>query len=672
MISHSFLRFLLFVAFVLPRGGAQAQSLPANKIPEGSSYQGHLERLSQEPHPAGSQANERVRDYIAQTMSQWGWKTELHSYEVLLSSAPTQSGLEIVKPLRMPLNQWEYILEEDPYSQHPLLTKGYNTWSGSGDVTAEVVYAHYGRKEDFEELERRGIAVKGKIVLARYGGNFRGFKAKFAEAQGAVGLVIFTDPKDSGYSRGPVYPEGVQFSASAIQRGSLLTLDYPGDPLTPFVAALPAGEFQGQRLSAEEVGLHQIPVLPIGYGAAQEILSRMQGLPVPAEWQGGLPMTYRLEGGQGLKLRLFVEQRPQLMPIHNVVGTWEGTVFPEEKIILGCHYDAWTYGTADPNSGTALLLLLAENLAKRRALGWQPMRTLQLVHWDAEEQGLMGSTEWVEQWGEELRQTVVAYINLDAAVTGPHFYAAASPSLKTVLQEAVAEVLGDSVAEDLKIGNLGGGSDHIGFYMHLGIPSLSMGMGGPYLYHTAYDNLHFYRKFIDSTDYLGEQMEQICRSLTLRLSEAPLLAYDPARYGLDLTRHFEDFQKQWQKKRGEVPSLPLTEARLYALQQRTQLLGEKIQQKAFPEQLWETLNASLKQWESCFYYEGGMPFGAWYRSLYASTDPYSGYSAWILPPLQYALEEGSAESLAHWDSVYALSLDCLLEKCEQLLSLLEE
>ena len=662
----------LTLVLLMFSGSLAAQKIPFNTTAKESSYHRHLEAMCTDPHPAGTLANEKVRDYIAQNLQDWGWHTEIHSYDVYLSPPPTQSGIEIVKPIRMPLNQWEYIVEEDSFSEHSMLTKGYNSWSGSGDITGEVIYANYGRLEDFEKLRSLGVEIEGKIVLARYGGNFRGFKAKFAEAYGALGLIIFTDPTDSGYSRGLVYPEGVQFSASAIQRGSLLTLDYPGDPLTPFVAALPAEEFQGQRLSLKEVGLHQIPVLPIGYGSAQEILSRMQGRPVPAEWQGGLPMTYRLEGGKDLQVRMFVEQKPGITPIHNVVATWEGSEFPEEKIILGCHYDAWTYGAADPNSGTALLLLLAENLARLKNQGWQPKRTLQLLHWDAEEQGLMGSTEWVEQWGPELQNSVIAYINLDAAVTGPNFYAAASPSLKTVIEEIVAGAKGEAQGTPLQIGNLGGGSDHIGFYMHLGIPSLSMGMGGGYLYHTAYDNLHFYKKFIDSTGLLGGQMEEICRELALRLSDSPLLPLDPTRYGKDLVQHFENFEQQWLKELGQKPQLSLSRERLSLLVEKTLPLRQKLLGSQFTQEQLGRINPALREWESCFYYEQGMPFGSWYRSLYASSDPYSGYSSWVLPPLQLALFNRETEAVETWDKVYAQALDCLIEKCEQLLSLLEE
>jgi N-acetylated-alpha-linked acidic dipeptidase len=288
-----------------------------------------------------------------------------------------------------------------------------------------------------------------------------------------------------------VYPEGPYFNASTIQRGSLLTVDFTGDPLTPFEPALPLdGKKKVKRLKPSEVGLHTIPVLPIAYGEAQKIMSQMTGAPVPLAWQGGLPFTYRLEGGSHLKVRVKVDQPINYTRVANVVGTLKGAELPDEWIILGCHFDAWGFGATDPNSGTAMLLSLSESLGKLAAQGYRPKRSIMIAHWDAEEHGVIGSSEWVEQLSDELGAKAIAYMNFDGGVSGKNFGASASPTLKKLITEASKAVdypytdqslfdFWKRGAAEPSIGNLGGGSDHIAFYMHVGVPSLSGGAGGP-------------------------------------------------------------------------------------------------------------------------------------------------------------------------------------------------
>ncbi|MFN3589833.1 MAG: M28 family peptidase, partial [Spirosomataceae bacterium] len=453
-----------------------------------SRFRTHLTALTSAPHPAGSAQNEKVRDYLVETMEKAGWKSTVYPYDILLPKEPGYSAVSVVTPVRIPLNNQEYVLPEDPYSAHPDLWPGWNAWSGAGNVTAEVVYANYGTKADFERLEKEGIDLKGKIVLARYGGNFRGYKAKFAEQYGAAGLIIYTDPADAGYMKGLVYPQGVFYNESSIQRGSLLTLDFTGDALTPFEPALPLdGTKKIKRLNQEEVGLHTIPVTSLPYGSVKEIFARMTGKPVPAGWQGGLPYTYRLTGGADLKVNLNVQQKKDMVRVYDVIGKWEGTENPDEWIIMGCHYDAWSFGSTDPNSGTAMMLALAESMNKLAQQGIKPKRSILIGHWDAEEHGVIGSTEWVEQMHDELKAKAVTYINLDAAVSGRNFGASASPSMKQVILETTQKISFPDSSKTLfdvwkggkkqepSIGNLGGGSDHIAFYMHVGIPSLNAG-----------------------------------------------------------------------------------------------------------------------------------------------------------------------------------------------------
>ncbi|MCH7403031.1 M28 family metallopeptidase [Belliella kenyensis] len=650
-------------------------------------FKTHLTAITSDPHPAGSAANEKVKDYLVESMKGSGWDVKIHPYDVYLSQNPGESIVEIVLPKRIPLNQQEDVLTEDPFSSHPNLGKGWNAFSGSGDVTAEVVYANYGTKADFEKLKALGIDVKGKIVLARYGGNFRGFKAKFAEEAGAAGLLIYTDPGDSGYMRGLTYPSGIYYNETSIQRGSLLTVDWTGDALTPFEPALPLDAKQKiKRLDPKDVGLHTIPVTAIPYGSARLILEKMKGSPVPAGWQGGLPFTYRLEGDQNLQVRLKVEQKREFVRANNVIGTLKGSELPDEWIILGCHYDAWSFGSTDPNSGTAMLLALSESLGKMAKEGNIPKRSILIAHWDAEEHGVIGSTEWVEQFRDELQTKAVAYINLDAAVSGRNFGMSSSPTLKNLIVEASKAVnFPDSSKtvyevwtkdkEEPSIGNLGGGSDHIAFYMHAGIPSLSGGASGPTLYHTNYDNLYFYEKFADPSFKMGGMMEQVVGIMTLRLANAPIIPYQISRYSRDLKIHFTNANEQIRKFDSNFSGFQRVQQSLEALEE-TQLELEKIMSDFLTEnnvdnkKALKDVNKILLSLEKSFLDPKGMYFGSWYRSIYASNDPFSGYASWILPGLQYEIELKSSERLDEWDIRYATAIEDLRNKLKNLIKLI--
>ncbi len=645
-------------------------------------FKTHLTTITSEPHPAGSEANERVKDYMVKTMKEAGWEVKVHPYDVYLSKEPGESLVEIIRPYRMPLNQQENIIEEDPYSGHPALWKGWNAFSGSGDVTAEVVYANYGTKADFDRLKALGIDTKGKIVLARYGGNFRGFKAKFAEAAGAAGLLIYTDPGDSGYTRGLTYPDGIFYNETSIQRGSLLTVDWTGDALTPFEPALPLDSKEKvKRLNPDDVGLHTIPVSSIPYASAKEIMALMKGQAVPNGWQGGLPFTYRLEGGEALKVRLKVDQKREFVRANNVVGTLKGSTNPDEWVILGCHYDAWSFGSTDPNSGTAMLLSLSETLGKLAKEGKQPKRSILIAHWDAEEHGVIGSTEWVEQFRDELGAKAVAYINLDAAVSGRNFGASSSPTLKKIIMESakavnfpdssktVFEVWARNQPEP-NIGNLGGGSDHIAFYMHAGIPSMSGGASGPTLYHTNYDNLHFYEKFADPTFKMGGAVEQLVGIMSLRLANAEVIPYQTTRYAKDLEVHFANADNQVKKFQKDFKGFEKSLEVIAALRVSAETLDQKIASKLASDgvdsKLQKSINRELLSLEKSFIDKKGMYFGAWYRSLYASNDPFSGYASWILPGIQYEIEMKSTDRLQEWDERYAAAMLDLKNKLDKL------
>jgi N-acetylated-alpha-linked acidic dipeptidase len=633
-----------------------------------TSFKKHLKKLTERPHVVGSETNEEVIRYIGEVMNNAGLEVVNYPYDVYLPNKPGTSLIEIVTPSREVLNQKEDIISDDPFTQDPLLWKGWNAFSGSGDVTAEVVYVNYGRKEDFETLKTLGIDVKGKIVLARYGGNFRGYKAKFAEANGAAGLIIFTDPKDSGFTKGLVYPNGPYYNPSTIQRGSLLTADFTGDPLTPFEPALPLdGKKKVKRLDPKDAQLHTIPVTPIGYGEAEKILGQMQGKVVPQSWQGGLPFTYRLEGGNSLTVRLKVEQKIDFVRATNVIGTLKGSEAPDEWIILGCHLDSWGFGATDPSSGTAMLISLSETLGKLKDQGYAPKRSILIGHWDAEEHGVIGSTEWVEQMRDQLNAKGVVYMNFDGAVSGKNFSAAAAPTLKKLLVETSKDVEYPYTNQSLyefwnktnqiepPIGNLGGGSDHIAFYMHVGVPSMSGGAGGPNVYHSNYDSFRFYEKFVDPEFQMGPMVEHMAGLMALRMANAEIIPYNLNRYAQDLKIHFTNAETKINSYDKEFDGFKLTADAIQKSLEKvsnelTLNIKSYLENDDFSKKELKNLNKQLIALEKSFISEKGMYFGSWFKSIYAASDPFSGYAAWILPGLEYEIALNSSERLQEWDS----------------------
>jgi len=657
-------------------------------LPSAAAFRAHLERITLDPHPFGSEANARVADYLARVMEGAGLEVARHEYDVYAPVGRPGVSVALVRPLRLPLNNQEYVLDEDPYSAHPAAGPGWNAYAATGDVTAEVVYANYGRREDFQKLAAIGVPLEGRIVLARYGGNYRGYKAKYAEEAGAAGLVIYSDPANGGFANGPVYPEGPHWNESTVQRGSIKTLPYPGDPLTPGEPALPLDSGRvASRLDPEEVALPRIPVTPLPYGSAAEILRRMEGDPVPKGWQGGLPFTYRLTGGPGLTVRLRVEQPCGWVRATDVVGRLRGAEVPDQWVILGCHYDAWTFGAADPNGGTAMLLTLAEALGELARQGHRPRRSILICHWDAEEFGIIGSTEWVEELRRDLAASAVAYINADMCVTGPRFGAAASPTLKGPIVEAARAVAHPdddrtvyehwlpAAGEDREpaVGNLGGGSDHVAFYTHVGIPAAALGMGGPSLYHSLYDSFAFFERFCDPQFAYGPAMARIDGILALRLANADLLPYDVGRYGADLALHVASLEKRAAELEVAVRLDSLRRA-VADLGAATGLMAAAreayLDRGSHPLAELTDLNRQLLALERGLLHEEGLQYNSWGRSLYAGPDPFSGYACWLLPGIRYELEAGDAAGVAQWEAVYVDAVDRLAAQTRELLAAL--
>lgn len=645
-------------------------------------FKDHLKELTKAPHIAGTPENGEVAAYMTAIMSAAGMDVSSYPYDVYLPNDPGESTIQLISPDELTLSQQEGPVEGDPFSTDKRLHKGFNAYSGSGDVTGEVVYANYGTKADFEKLAELGVDLTGKVVIARYGQNFRGYKAQFAEKYGAAALIIYTDPEDSGFGKGAVYPDGPYYNGTTIQRGSLLTLDYTGDPLTPFEPALPLdGDKKVKRLDPEDVAFHTIPVSPIGYGAAKEILGRMSGSAVPESWQGGLPFEYKITGGHELKVRVKVDQPIDYVRANNVVGTFRGSEYPDEWIILGSHYDAWSFGATDPNSGTAMMLTLAEAIGEMVKNGETPKRSILIGHWDAEEQGVIGSTEWVEQFKDELGTKAVVYMNFDGAVSGRNFGVSAAPTLKKLVMDASKEVhypdssktvyevwAGDK--PEPKIGNLGGGSDHIAFYMYAGVPSLSGGTGGTSAYHSNYDNFHYYSKFVDPSFKMGGTVAQVIGILSLRLANATVIPYDVPRYAQDLKIHFSQAVENVQAVDSSFSSFDKVNAAISKLEASSTAyktaLDKALANNSLTEKQVSKLNKELLSLEKSWLDPKGMYFGSWYKSLYVSTDPFSGYASWILPGIKYEVEMKSTARLEEWDSRYAKAILNLNNKVEKM------
>ena len=651
-------------------------------LPRPAQFRDHLETITRVPHPAGSAAQRDVEDYLARVMADAGLDVERYPYDVYLPQLTDDVAAEIVTPEHLPLSNQEPELPEDRFSGHPDLLNGWNAYSGSGDVTAPVVYANFGRKEDFEHLAEMGVSIAGKVVVARYGGNFRGYKVKFAEEHGASGVIMFDDPGDAlGVNE---YPQGPNMNAGTIQRGSVLTLNYTGDPLTPFEPAYAAESgIEVDRLDPSEVELHTIPVLPVGYGAAQQILQRMAGEVAPEDWHGGIDVPYRLTGGDELTVRVRVNQPKALTRAVNVIGTVRGSELPDEWVIFGSHYDPWGFGAIDPNGGTAMLLTMAEALGELAANGCQPRRSILIAHWDAEEYGIIGSAEWVEQFRDQLDANAVAYINADSAVSGPRFGSSASPSLKGLIIEATKAVdypktsttvygewLRASEQDGVRMGNLGGGSDHVGFYTHIGVPSGSLGFGGGGgVYHSNYDNFAWYERFGDHEFVYGPTLARVDGVLALRLANADVLPYDVKRYATDLATHADTLRDLAAERDIEVRFDDLAEAtgRLAEASQRYIAARDTaVSQLRFPDAELRAINRLLLSLERALLHEEGLQERPWYRSLYASPDPFSGYASWMLPGMRYEIETDNPDQLAFWETVYTNAVGELSRRVDEL------
>ncbi|MDJ0520666.1 MAG: M28 family peptidase [Planctomycetota bacterium] len=648
--------------------GQRALEKALNALPSAERLRRWHDLFCAEPHPAGTAGDARLIAAMAEAFRGMGLETDVHEFFAYM---PTFEKAELSVAVGQVLVHLP--LREDALPGDPSIAReippAFNAYAASGVAAGSVVYANYGTKEDFERLDALKVSCKDKIVIARYGRNYRGFKAKFAEARGAAGLLLYTDPADSGYVRGVPYPEGGFANAASIQRGSIKTLPYPGDPLTPFVEATK----DAKRLDPATLALPKIPVQPIGWTAAREILARMRGREVPKGWQGGLPLRYRLDCGEApVHVRLKVVQPRSIQKTANVIGVVRGATHPDEMVVVGCHLDAWTFGAGDPHAGSIVLYEMARSFAALAKQGKRPARTIMFANWGAEEFGIIGSTEWCEANAQALLGHAVAYVNLDMAAMGPDFRSAAAPALKRVIEGATRDVPQARAPETtvhaawskrgegtVPFGNLGGGSDHVGFYCHLGVPSCSLGGGGSrgVSYHTAYDTLAWYRQVVGEDYEPALMLARVGNVLVSRLANAPLVPYTIQRPFADARVHLE---AMFGKAADKEPAAELR-TRLDVVRQKAArveaALDRAVAEGRCAGARLDDVNRQLLSLERAWLHRDGLPGRPWYRSLYAASDPHSGYAAWMLPLLRGAVESKDRARIAAAVGVYMAALD---------------
>jgi N-acetylated-alpha-linked acidic dipeptidase len=566
----------LAIALTLATATTLAQSQSWDEkfraLPEATNIRNNMQRLAARPHHVGSPYAKENADWMVARFKEWGWDASIEQFDVLFPT-PKERRLELVEPTKFTAKLEESVVGVDPTSgQKAEQLPVYNAYSIDGDVTAPLVYVNYGRVEDYDQLQRMGVSARGAIVIVRYGQIFRGVKSKIAAEHGAVGCLIYSDPRDDGYFGGAVFPNGPMRPSDGAQRGSVEDLaSGSGDPLTPGIGAIPGA----RRLAlADAAYLTKIPTLPVSYGDAQPLLAALGGLMAPVEWRGALPIPYRLGGGgatasPAAKVHLKVAFNWDTKPLYDVIAKIPGSTFPDEWIIRGNHHDGWVNGAQDPISGMAPELEEARALGELRKQGWQPKRTIIYASWDGEEPGLLGSTEWVETHEAELRLHAVAYVNTDGnnrgflTMQGSHtlerFLNGVARDVKdpesgtTVLKRRQALAVSRGTADerrearernDLRIGALGSGSDYTPFIQHAGIASINLSFGEEDqdgIYHSIYDDFYFYTHFLDTDFAYGRALAQTVGTAVIRLADTDVvpmeftaLADTVQKYGREL------------------------------------------------------------------------------------------------------------------------------------------
>jgi N-acetylated-alpha-linked acidic dipeptidase len=636
---------------------SQAQEIQleqqARAIPDSARIGDFIKRLSSQPHVAGTPQSKQTAEAILTQLREYGLEAGIEEFEALLPT-PKIRILEMTAPRRQRLKLEEPSIADDRNSSDAGMIPTYNAYSGDGDVTAPLVYANYGLQEDYDLLAERGIDVKGKVVIVRYGRSFRGTKPKVAKEHGAIGCIIYSDPIDDGFFAGDVYPKGAFRPSEGVQRGSVLDLTlYPGDPLSPGWASTPGSK----RLPIGEAKtLMQIPVLPISWSDAQPLIANLTGPVAPRAWRGAIPITYHLGPG-GTNVHLKVTMDNSTHPLYDVIARIPGSEFPDQWLLDGNHHDAWVHGASDPLSGAASLMETARTLAEMTRKGWKPKRTIVLAFWDGEEFGLIGSTEWMEKHAEELDNKLVLYMNADASGAG-RFTVSGSHSLEAFAQE-VARDVNDPVSHkplleaaargrEFRIGALGSGSDYTPFLQHLGIATLDIRFAAEDsgVYHSIYDDFNWFSHFSDTTFGYGRTLSQVHSTVLLRLSDAPVLPFEFGRLVSTIRRYTEEIESIPNVSR--KPDLAGVRAELTRLQQAAVALDAAYEKAlpnlpaAAPEKL-AALNRILFHSERSFIVDPGLPGRPWYRHRIYAPGKYTGYEAKTLPGIREAVEAGQPD-----------------------------
>ena len=654
-------------------------------VPDAKLAGEELKILTAEPHWASSPQDKKTADYVAEKFKAAGLDTSIEEYRVWLNkpkkieiTAFDANGKQLMSgPTPEHVDPKAY--GGDPFQDNPDILPAFNGSSPSGDVTADVVYANYGTLADFDRLKRLGVDVKGKIVIVRYGQNFRGVKVYIAQQRGAAGVIIYSDPADDGYMRGDKYPRGPMRPDSGVQRGSVQFLPiYAGDPTTPGISATPDLPESKRVMNPAKMNQPSIPSNPLSYKDAAPILEALDGPATPREWQGGLPFTYHLGGTGAVKVHMHLEQDYEFRTIWDVIGTVDGTD-PDQKedwVVAGNHRDAWVFGAVDPNSGTAAMLEAVHGIGDLLKQGWKPKRRIVICSWDAEEEGLIGSTEWAEGHAGHLAHAV-AYFNTDVGVSGPNFNASAVPSLKEFVRDVTRQVQspkGGTVyeqwqksqsenprrrgtaanpfnapsnsninAEGVRVGDLGSGSDYTPFIQHLGVPSTDIGSDGPYgVYHSAFDDYNWFIRNADPTFVYEQQQARVFGLEILHMADADVLPYDYKTYGNEVVGYLKDAQQRASEAHLQVDFTQANAAAARFAAAGARVMALQSAPGSLEAAARARLNEALRNAEEALLNEAGLPHRPWYKHTIYAPGEYTGYAAVVIPGVNEGIDAKDA------------------------------
>jgi N-acetylated-alpha-linked acidic dipeptidase len=659
-------------------------------IPTSENIKANMLELAAEPHHLGSDRQRQLSLLLQSRLRSYGLDAQIERFDVLFST-PLERKVELVAPRPYVAQLKEPAIPEDPTSGQPGQLPTYLAYVADGDVTAPLVYVNNGEPEDYLQLEKMGVSVKGAIVIARYGGGWRGIKVQLANDHGAVGALVYSDPRDDGFYSGDVYPKGAFRPEQGVQRGSAMIMQYyGGDPETPGWGSTPGA----RRLPRGQVQtLQKIPALPLSYGDALPLLEALEGPVAPAAWRGALPITYHVGGSGPARVHLVVRSNYQVVPAYDVIARIPGSTFPDEWILRANHYDAWVNGAADPVSGASAMLEEARALGELLKQGWRPKRTIIYAFWDGEEQGWLGSTEWAETHATELAVKAVAYLGSDGTSKG-FLGLSGSQSLERFVND-VARDLTDPITntsvyqrleqraqtqaggggrggggrgavkdgDDFRLGALGSGSDYTPFIHHLGIATLSMSYGGEGgqggVYHSIYDDPTWYLKFSDGDFVYGRTFAQTFTTTAMRLADADVL---PLRF-TNLSQTLESYARDLQQLARNTPKAPSfdfapLEKALQTLHQAAAEYDEAFEAASLNGSVFKKSNADraglnllLRQSERKMLAENGLPRRPWFEHAFYAPGFYTGYAAKTLPGVREAIEANNWTEAADQEKV---------------------